>query len=93
MVFAYMKTNYCLRPDLVARTRPASVCREWQHVFEPWTFNRLTLDQDRLADFDIIVSRNERRRSYVDQIALSIRLDEYDCTSCEKEEDEATIQR
>ena len=93
MIFAFMQHNYRVHHDLVARTQPASVCREWQHMFESWTFNRLTLDQDRLAGFDNFVSRNERRRSYVNQIFLSIKLDEYDCTSCEKEEDEAMIQR
>ena len=62
-------------------------------MFESWTFRRLTLNQDRLDDFDNIVSRNERRRSFVRHIVLSIKLDEYDCASCEKEEDKATIQR
>ncbi len=94
MIFAFMHKNYHLELELsIARTRKPvrGVCREESTYSNSWdfAFRRLVLDQDRLADFDNIVSHNERRRSYVDQIVLSIKLDDYDCTSCEKEEDKS----
>ncbi len=93
MIFDYMHENYLLGEHLVTRTWPASVCKEWQSEFEPWTFQRLALDQDRLDDFHRFVSLNHRRRGYVRRIILTVRLDEYRCWTCETEEDGPTAAR
>ena len=76
-----------------ARSRYAAVCKEWQFFFERKNFFTLVLDQDRLQDFEIFVSGNERRRDYVQGLVLRIKLEEYDCTTCESSEDNATIKR
>ncbi|KAK0726068.1 hypothetical protein B0H67DRAFT_642399 [Lasiosphaeris hirsuta] len=66
--------------DPYVRAGYARVCREWQWFFEPVTFRRLLLDQDRTSDLDKFTSRVIQRRSYVKQIHLRIRLADYDCT-------------
>ncbi|KAL2757226.1 hypothetical protein ACRALDRAFT_1067871 [Sodiomyces alcalophilus JCM 7366] len=65
------------------------VCREWHGYFSHENFRLLVLDQDRLDDFERLVSDNKPRRNYVRRIILRIRLPEYDCTVCETAEDDA----
>jgi hypothetical protein len=69
------------------RAHCATVCKEWQFQFEQQNFKVLALDQGRFQDFIDIVSCNERRRRAVQRIILRIKLDEYDCSICESEED------
>ncbi|KAK3363776.1 hypothetical protein B0T25DRAFT_492724 [Lasiosphaeria hispida] len=54
--------------DPYVRAGYARVCREWQWFFEPVTFRRLLLDQDRTSDLDKFTSRVIQRRSYVCQL-------------------------
>ena len=61
--------------------------------FERKKFFLLVLDQDRLQDFEILVSGNERRRDYVQGLVLRIKPEEYDRATCESSEDDATIKR
>ncbi|KAK4449883.1 hypothetical protein QBC34DRAFT_494293 [Podospora aff. communis PSN243] len=68
--------------------RYASVCRDWQYFFEPMTFRDILLDQDRIADFDRFASRVPERRSYIVNIHLRVKLPDYDCSTCQLEEDE-----
>ncbi|KAM9882294.1 F-box domain-containing protein [Verticillium dahliae] len=70
--------------------RPSLVCREWHSWFTYDSFRLLVLDQDRIHDFDRLVSDNETRRGYVECIVLRVKLPEYGCLSCDEEEEENT---
>lgn len=72
--------------DRYIAVRYASVCREWQFYFEALTFNAIFLDQARISEFYKITKRVPRRRDLVKQIHLRVRLPEYDCSVCQKEE-------
>ncbi|KAK5995240.1 hypothetical protein PT974_03639 [Cladobotryum mycophilum] len=93
MIFTWIKKDYSWTLDPRARVNYATVCKEWQFVFEPETFRQLCLDQNRLKSFKRFISENERRQSYVSHIMLRIKLEEYDCSVCELPEDRATIKR
>ena len=67
----------------------ATVCREWQPVFEQWNFQRLLLDQERICNLEEFTGKN-RRRDYVEHLFLCVRLDEYDCAVCQFKEDDNT---
>jgi hypothetical protein len=67
----------------------ATVCREWQPVFEQRNFQRLILDQERIYNLEEFTGKN-RRRDYLEHLFLRVRLDEYDCTVCQFKEDDNT---
>jgi hypothetical protein len=67
----------------------ATVCREWQPVFEQRNFQRLVLDQERICNLEEFTGKN-RRRDYLEHLFLRVRLDEYDCTVCQFKEDDNT---
>jgi hypothetical protein len=69
----------------------ATVCREWQPVFEQQNFRRLVLDYGRIVDLEDFTAKNHRR-GYLEQIFLRVRLDEYDCSVCQTTEDYYTKQ-
>jgi len=71
------------------RTGYATVCREWQPVFEKQNFRRLVLDYHRLPKLEKFTAKNDRR-SYVEQIFLRVRLEEYDCSVCKRKENDRT---
>ncbi len=93
LIWGAMNYGHDWNQDPGARSRYATVCKEWQFAFERENFRLLVLDQDRLQDFETLVSQNERRRIYICRLVLRIKLEEYDCTTCESLEDDATLKR
>ncbi|KAH6706408.1 hypothetical protein BKA61DRAFT_679588 [Leptodontidium sp. MPI-SDFR-AT-0119] len=93
MIFRIVAQDYRFSEDKNSRAGYASLCREWQGVFEPWNFRRLILDQDRIFGLVDYMSKKttEHRREYVAHILLRVRLDEYDCSVCQTREDDDTI--
>lgn len=73
----------------------ATVCREWQPIFEFKNFQRLIIDQDGIHNLAKFMSKEENmhRREYLEHLFLRIKLDEYDCTVCQSEEDIKTIRK
>ncbi|KAK3938997.1 hypothetical protein QBC46DRAFT_316574 [Diplogelasinospora grovesii] len=70
----------------------ASVCREWQPVFEQRNFRRLVLDQERIPGLDQFMGiRQLERRDYLEHLSLRVKLDEYDCTVCQSQEGDETM--
>ncbi|KXH35153.1 hypothetical protein CSIM01_04678 [Colletotrichum simmondsii] len=57
----------------------ATVSREWQTDIERHNFARIRLTPSRLANFRVMVQRNQ---SLVCYIWFCLELDEYDCTRC-----------
>ncbi|KAK2765372.1 hypothetical protein FQN54_008218 [Arachnomyces sp. PD_36] len=66
----------------------ATVCKEWQAVFERRNFQRLTLDLECLKDFKKIA---RRQKKFLRHIWLRIRLEPYDCPDCMKPEGEQRL--
>ncbi|KAK1599272.1 F-box domain-containing protein [Colletotrichum navitas] len=89
MVRDYIKSLRSTATDIPYR-QLLLVCREWHSWFVHENFRLLVLDQDRLSDFEKMVSNNKVRRNYVQRIVLRIRLPDYDCPACDEEEDDAT---
>ncbi|TFB05939.1 hypothetical protein CCMA1212_001365 [Trichoderma ghanense] len=58
----------------------ASVCREWQSVFEHANFDKLKLRVSRLDDFSRIAS--PQRRHMIRHICLDVELPRYTCDDC-----------
>ena len=81
--------NYLFVSEPYVRAGYASVCREWQPVFESRNFQRLVLDQERVRDLERFVGSNYRR-DYLEHLFLRVRLGEYDCTVCQSHEDSKT---
>jgi hypothetical protein len=75
-----------------ARARYASVCRQWQPVFERRNFRRLILDQSRVLELQKFV-RSRHRRDYVEHLFLRVRLGQYACHACHKAEDDETARK
>ncbi|OIW34339.1 hypothetical protein CONLIGDRAFT_638710 [Coniochaeta ligniaria NRRL 30616] len=78
-------------PRRLGRGLYASVCKEWQDFFEPYTFRRLVLRPSRLPQFQRTVSgdRGLLRLSYLSEIYFTIDLPAYDCSECATEETRA----
>lgn len=70
----------------------AAVCRDWQAVFEPKTFARLTITQKRAAAMNDIVGRHSRRR-HVKYILFWIKLPAYGCSRCNLQTDPSWYKR
>ena len=71
----------------------ATVCKEWQALFESHTFRRLVLDADSLDEFGTIIRRHNIRLGYLRKLWLRVQLAKYDCPDCDVPEDEATQHR
>jgi len=71
----------------------ATVCKEWQVLFESHTFRRLVLVVDCLDKFDTIIRRHNNRLGYLRKLWLRVQLAKYDCPDCDVPEDEATQHR
>ncbi|KAK0127879.1 hypothetical protein ONS96_007379 [Cadophora gregata f. sp. sojae] len=93
MILDKVIEDYEFQPSLpFLRAGYATVCREWQPVFEQQNFRRLVLDYDRIRNLENFTAKN-RRRGYLEHIFLCVRLDEYDCSVCQTKEDEDTKNR
>ena len=63
----------------------ATVSREWQLVIERYNFSCIKVTPSRLAQFESMTRRN---RSLVHFIWLCVELEDYDCTRCQRSEQE-----
>lgn len=70
----------------------ACVSDEWQSFFESITFKQLVLKSSG-TDLDQFPAAVHGRLNLIRQIVLRIELDEYDCTVCNRDEDEDTMTR
>lgn len=70
-----------------------SVCRDWQILFEAFTFKEILVNTPRIASLHEVVQHRPERVALIRHILLRIELAEYDCDDCDKAEDEATISR
>lgn len=59
----------------------AAVCKEWQVIFEPRNFSRLSLQPSCLKELETLVIR---QRPLVKHICFNIALPRYACTSCKR---------
>ena len=84
--------DYYFNSEPYARAGYASVCQEWQPVFEQRNFRRLTLDQERISGLERFMY-TEHRRDYLKHLFLRVQLDEYDCTVCQSPEDDETTRK
>ncbi|RDL35090.1 Uncharacterized protein BP5553_07021 [Venustampulla echinocandica] len=93
MILEMVLEGYSFKSEPYARARYASVCREWQPVFEQRNFQRLVLDQARIYGLEEFMGKEatSHRRDYLKHLFLRVRLDEYDCTVCQSKEDNETI--
>jgi hypothetical protein len=57
----------------------ATVCREWQVLFETSLFRRLVLSPDSLDMFDAVIRRHDIRLGYIRKLWLHIRLSKHEC--------------
>jgi len=93
MILDKVIEDYKFQPFIpYLRASYATVCREWQPVFEQQNFRRLVLDYDRIRNLKNFTAKNHRR-SYLEQIFLCVRLDKYDCSVCQTKEDDDTKNR
>lgn len=61
----------------------ATVCREWQTVFEQYTFANLYITEGSVAELGRVVQgENARRLGYIHRMLLSIQLEIYPCGKC-----------
>jgi hypothetical protein len=95
MILRIVVEDYRFESDRYARAGYASVCREWQPVFEEMNFRRLNLDQGRIVDFEKVMGNEATRYrcGYLEYIFLNIKFDDYDCTVCQLKEDDETIMK
>ncbi|TVY56604.1 hypothetical protein LCER1_G001741 [Lachnellula cervina] len=93
MILDKVIEDYKFQPSIpYLRAGYATVCQEWQPVFEQQNFRRLVLDYDRIHNLENFTAKNHRR-GYLEQIFLCVRLDEYDCSVCQTKEDDDTKKR
>jgi hypothetical protein len=92
MILEMVAENYRFKTEQYARAGYASVCREWQPVFEQRNFQRLVLDQERISDLEQFMGTGQRR-DYLRRLFLRVRLNDYDCTVCKSNEDRRTIRK
>ena len=79
---------YSFKFELYARAGYASVCQEWQPVFEQRNFQRLVLDQERISDLEHFMDKTDtrQRQYYLEHLFLRVRLNDYDCKVCQSKE-------
>ena len=92
MILEMVAEDYRFKSEQYALAGYASVCREWQPVFEQRSFQRLVLDQERISDLEQLVGTGQRR-DYLKHLFLRVRLNDYDCTVCKSKEDKGTIKK
>ena len=92
IILELVAEDYNFNSDPYSRAGYASVCWEWQPVFEQRSFRRLTLDQERISGLEQFM-HTKHRRDYLEHLFLCIRLDEYDCTVCQSLEDDETSRK
>lgn len=92
VILEMVAEEYSFKSEPYACAGYASVCRDWQPVFEQRNFQRLVVDQERIPDLERFIGINHRR-DYLQHLFLRIRLDEYDCTVCQSQEDHETIKK
>src|SRR6266536_6060204 len=95
MILEIVGEDYRFKSELYTRAGYASVCREWQPVFEQRNFQRLVLDQERISGLEQCMGKKatRHRRDYLEHLFLRVRLDKYDCTVCQSKEDDKTIRK
>ena len=92
MVLGMVAEDYRFKSDQHILAGYASVCREWQPIFEHRNFQRLVLDQDGISDLEQVVGTRQRQ-DFLEHLFLRVRLNEYDCTVCKSKEDRKTIKK
>ena len=92
MILEIVAEDYKFNPEQYTLAGYASVCREWQPVFEQINFQRLVLDQERISDLEQVMG-TKKRREYLGHLFLRVRLNDYDCTVCKSKEDYETIRK
>ena len=92
MILEMVAEDYRFKSEPYARAGYARVCREWQPVFEQRNFQRLVLDQERIADLEQIMGTGQRR-DYLRHLFLRVRLNDYDCTVWKSKEDFEPIRK
>jgi len=92
MILEMVAEDYRFKSEQYALAGYASVCREWQPVFEQRNFQRLVLDQERISDLEQVMG-TKQRRDYLGHLFLCVRLNDYDCTVCKSKEDYGTIRK
>ncbi|TVY37051.1 hypothetical protein LSUB1_G005850 [Lachnellula subtilissima] len=90
MILEMVAEDYRFKSEQYARAGYASVCREWQAVFEQRNFQRLVLNQERISDLERVMG-TKQRREYLGHLFLRVRLNHYDCAVCKSKEDNETI--
>lgn len=95
IILEIVARDYRCKSDGYARAGYASVCREWQPVFEQRNFRRIIVDQERIVDFEKVMGNEATRyrRSYLEHLVFRIKFDDYDCTVCQLKEDDETIRK
>ena len=95
MILQIVVEDYRFKSKGYARAGYASVCREWQPVFEERNFRRIIVDQERIVDFEKAMGNEATRyrRGYLEHLMLRIKFDDYDCTVCQLKEDDETIRK
>jgi hypothetical protein len=95
MILEMVAEDYRFKYEPYARAGYASVCREWQPVFEQRNFQRLVLDQECISGLEQFMGKKatRQRRDYLEHLLLRVRLNEYDCIVCQSKEDYETIRK
>lgn len=92
MILKLVVEDYTFDSDQpYCRAGYASVCKEWQPVFEKRNFRRIVVDQERIFSLKQIIT--SQRQNYLEHMFLRVRLSEYDCTVCQSKADDETIQK
>jgi hypothetical protein len=92
VILEMVAEDYRFKSEQYALAGYASVCREWQPVFEQRNFQRLVLDQERISDLEQFMGTRQRR-DYLGHLFLRVRLNDYDCTVCKSKEDYGTMRK
>ena len=82
MILEMVAEDYRFKSEHYTLAGYASVCREWQPVFEQRNFQRLVLDQERISDLEQIIGgkATRQRRDYLEHLFLRVRLSDYNCS-------------
>jgi hypothetical protein len=92
IILELVAEDYHFNSKPYARAGYASVCQEWQPVFEQRNFRRLILDQERISGLEQFMC-TQYRRDYLEHLSLRVRLPKYDCTVCQLPEDKKTTRK
>jgi hypothetical protein len=95
MILEMVAEDYRFKSKPYARAGYASICREWQLVFEHRNFQRLVLGQERISSFEQFIGKEatRQRRGYLEHLFLRVKLNGYNCTVCQSKEDYGTIRK